>query len=305
MYNMVKIPAYLKPGDAIGVVCPAGYMSYEKAQVCISTMQDWGYNVKVGPNLGSTSQNYFSGTDRERLEEFQNMLDDDEIRAIFCARGGYGIGRIIDRIRFGEFKKNPKWVIGFSDVTILHAHLYSNFKIASLHAPMASAFNEEGFRNEYVLSLKNALKGAKIKYHCPAHEFNRKGEAVGELVGGNLSLLAHVTGTGSDIKTRGRILFLEDVGEYLYNVDRMMYQLLRGGKLDHLAGLIIGGFSENKDTERPYGKTAYEIIRAIVKPFHYPVCFGFPVSHQKENYALKVGLGYKLRVGKSRVTLEE
>jgi muramoyltetrapeptide carboxypeptidase len=280
-------------------------MAYEKAETCIRVLQEWGFNVKVGPNLGSKSTNYFSSPDSERLAEFQEMLDDDSIRAILCARGGYGIGRIIDRIRFVRFKKSPKWISGFSDVTILHSHIYSNYKIATLHAPMASAFNEEGYLNDYVLSLKKALEGEKIRYHCPAHEFNQKGEAVGELVGGNLSLLAHLSGTPSDIKTKGRILFLEDVGEYLYNLDRMMFQLLRAGKLDNLAGLIIGGFSDNKDTERPFGKTPYEIIHAIVKKFRYPVSYGFPVGHQKENYALKVGLGYKLRVGKSRVTLEE
>jgi muramoyltetrapeptide carboxypeptidase len=137
------------------------------------------------------------------------------------------------------------------------------------------------------------------------HEFNQKGEAIGELVGGNLSLLAHLVGTPSDIKTKGRILFLEDVGEYLYNVDRMFYQLKRAGKLDKLAGLIIGGFTDSKDTERPFGKNVHEIIHDVVKDYDYPICFNFPVSHEKQNYALKVGEGYKLKVGKIKVTLEE
>jgi muramoyltetrapeptide carboxypeptidase len=170
---------------------------------------------------------------------------------------------------------------------------------------MAGAFNDGGFNNEFVKSLKNALEGKRIKYDCADHKYNRKGEAVGELVGGNLALLAHCVGTPSDIKTKGRILFLEDVGEYLYNIDRMMRQLQRSGKLEKLAGLIIGGFSDIKDTERPFGQKAYEIIHEIVKEYDYPVCFGFPVSHEKENYALKVGEGYKLKVGKSKVTLEE
>jgi muramoyltetrapeptide carboxypeptidase len=302
---MIKIPPYLQKGDTIGIVCPAGYMAAEKVQTCINTLQEWGYQVKIGKTVGSDSQTYFSGTDEERLADFQQMLDDDEVKAVLCGRGGYGTGRIIDQIDFKKFSKQPKWIIGYSDITVLHSHLYSNYYISSLHSPMAGAFNEEGYKNEYVLSLKNALEGKKIKYSIPVHEFNKKGEAIGELVGGNLALLAHLVGTDSDIKTRGRILFIEDVGEYSYNVDRMLHQLKRSGKLSKLAGLIIGGFTDMKDTERPFGKTVFEIIQDIIKEYDYPVCFNFPVSHSDRNYALKVGVGYKLKVGKSKVSLEE
>ena len=302
---MIKIPPYLQKDDTIGLVCPAGYMALEKMQTCINTLQDWGYNVKMGKTIKSNSTTYFSGTDEERLNDFQQMLDDDEVKAVFCARGGYGMSRIIDEIDFKEFKDHPKWVIGFSDITVLHSHLYSNHYISSVHAPMAAAFNEDGFKNQYVLSLKNVLEGKKIKYQCPVHEFNKKGDGIGELVGGNLALLAHLIGTDSDIKTKGRILFIEDIGEYLYNIDRMLLQLKRSGKLSKLAGLIVGGFTDIKDTERQFGKTVYEIIRDIVKEYDYPVCFGFPVSHSTENYALKIGIGYKLKVGKSKVSLEE
>jgi muramoyltetrapeptide carboxypeptidase len=302
---MIKIPPYLQPGDTIGIVCPAGYMNIEKAQSCLDTLQEWGYTIKIGKTLGGGSANYFSGTDEERLNDFQQMLDDDEVKAVFCARGGYGIGRIIEKIEFKKFRKTPKWVIGFSDVTVLHSHIHSNYKISTLHAPMASAFNNGEENNEFIRSLKNALAGKKTQYRCAAHEFNKKGEAIGELVGGNLSLLAHLTGTSSDIKTKGKILFLEDVGEYLYSIDRMMYQLKRNGKFDKLGGLIIGGFTDLKDTEKPFGKTVYEIIYELVKEYDFPVCFGFPVSHEKENYALKTGAGYKLKVGKNKVSLEE
>lgn len=302
---MIKIPPYLQRGDTIGLVCPAGYMPAERAQVCIQTLQDWGYLVKTGQTLGGTSATYFSGTDEERLHDFQQMLDDDTVKAVLCARGGYGTGRIIDRIDFKKFKKHPKWIIGYSDITVLHAHLYANYYIASLHAPMAGAFNDGGAANEFVLSLKNALEGRKAKYSCPPHDFNRKGEAIGELVGGNLALLAHLVGSDSDFKTRGRILFIEDVGEYLYNIDRMMYQLKRSGKLSKLAGLIVGGFTDTKDSERPFGQTAYEIIRDCIKEYDYPVCFDFPVSHSDRNYALKIGAGFKLKLSKSRVLLEE
>lgn len=302
---MIKIPPYLKKGDTIGIVCPAGYMALDKVQTCITTLQEWGYNVKVGKTVGGDSQTYFSGTDEERLADFQQMLDDDEVKTILCGRGGYGMGRIIDKIDFKKFRKQPKWIVGYSDITVLHSHLYSNYYISSLHAPMAGAFNEEGYKNEFVLSLKNVLQGKRIKYSCPAHEFNRKGEAVGELTGGNLALLAHLTGTNSDSKTKGRILFIEDVGEYSYNVDRMLHQLKRSGKLSRLAGLIVGGFTDMKDTERPFGKLVYEIIREMIKEYDYPVCFDFPVSHTDRNYALKVGVGYKLKIGKTKVVLEE
>ena len=302
---MIKTPPYLQKGDTIGIICPGGAMPVEKVSECIRVLnEEWGFKTKVGKTIGNEFH-YFSGTDKERLDDFQQMLDDDEVKAVLCARGGYGMGRIIDQINFKKFEKQPKWIIGYSDITVLHSHLYSNYYISSLHAPMAGAFNNEGFKNEFVLSLKNALEGKKIKYQCPPHEFNKKGQAIGELIGGNLALLSHLVGTDSDIKTRGRILFIEDVGEYLYTIDRMMYQLKRSGKLAKIAGLIVGGFTDIKDTERPFGQTAYEIIRDIVKEYDYPVCYAFPVSHEKENYALKIGVGYKLKVGKNKATLEE
>lgn len=302
---MIKTPPYLKKGDTIGIVCPAGYMDAEKVATCINTLQQWGYKVKVGKTVGGDSKTYFSGTDEERLTDFQQMLDDDSINAVLCGRGGYGMGRIIDKISFRKFKKNPKWVIGYSDITVFHSHLYANYKISSLHSPMAAAFNEDGYKNEYVESLRKSLSGKKARYTCPPHEFNRTGEAVGELVGGNLALLAHLVGTRSDIKTKGRILFIEDVGEYHYNVDRMMHQLKRSGKLDKLAGLIFGIFTDNKDTDRPFGQTVNEVLRDIVAEYDYPVCFDFPVSHSDKNYALKVGAGYKLTVKKKGVVLAE
>ena len=302
---MIAIPPYLQAGDVIGIVCPAGAMPVEKVSECIRVLnEEWGFLTKVGNTIGKQF-NYFSGTDEERLKDFQQMLDDDEVKAVLCARGGYGMTRIIDQVNFKKFKKSPKWIIGYSDITVLHSHLYSNYYISSIHAPMAGAFNDAGYINRFVQSLKAALKGEKMKYAVDPHELNKKGEAIGELTGGNLTLLAHLVGTDSDIKTRGRILFIEDVGEYLYNIDRLMYQLKRSGKLSKLAGLIVGGFTDMKDTESPFGQTAYEIIHDVVREYDYPVCFGFPVSHEKENYALKIGVGHKLKVGKNKVTLEE
>jgi muramoyltetrapeptide carboxypeptidase len=299
----MKTPPYLKKGDTIAITCPAGFMLKEKAQTCIETLQKWGLQVMVGKTLGSNSTNYFSGTDEERLHELQAMLDDKSINAILFGRGGYGVGRIIDQLDFTRFKKNPKWIIGYSDITVLHAHIFTNLKIATLHSPMAAAFNDGVAGEPYIQSIKKALFGKQTSYKCAIHPFNHIGEATGELVGGNLSLLAHLIGTKSDINTNNKILFIEDVGEYIYSIDRMLYQLKRSGKLSKLKGLIIGGFTDMKDTERPFGKTVYEAIHDLVKEYQYPICFQFPVSHSTENFALKVGGAYQLKVGKKSVLL--
>ena len=301
----MKIPPYLKKGDTIAITCPAGYMPKEKAQTCITVLQQWGYEVLVGKTLGSRSKTYFSGTDEERLNEFQAMLDAPEVKAILCGRGGYGVGRIIDQLDFTAFKKNPKWIIGFSDITIFHAHINRNFKIATLHSSMASAFNDGGHKNKYVQSIKAALEGKKANYSCKTHRLNHTGKTTAELVGGNLALITHLIGTKSDYQTKGRILFLEDIGEQHYNIDRMFHQLKRSGKLTQLAGLIIGGFTDMQDTERPFGKKVHNIIHELISQYKYPVCFGFPVSHDKENLALKVGAAYQLTVGKQTVQLKE
>ena len=299
----MKIPQYLTKGDTIGITCPAGFMAIEKAQTCIHTLQQWGFEVMVGKTLGSASTNYFSGTDDERRNELQAMLDDEGIHAILFGRGGYGMGRIIDQLDFKKFKKRPKWLIGFSDITVLHCHINRRLGIAALHAPMAAAFNDG--ENEFIMSLHKAMMGKKAKYLTGLHPLNKIGSAKGELVGGNLSLLAHLCGTASEPVTKNKIVFIEDTGEYIYDIDRMLHQLKRAGKLDKLAGLIVGGFTEMKDTERPFGKTVEEVIRDIVLEYDYPVCYGFPVSHEKENYALKIGVEYSLKVGKKNVQLLE
>ena len=301
---MTIIPPYLKKGDTIGIVCPAGYMPYDKAATCIEVLQQWGYKVKIGKTLGSQFA-YFSGTDEERLTDLQQMLDDDTVQAILCGRGGYGMGRIVDHINFGKFRKKPKWVIGFSDITVFHAHVYRRFSIAGIHAPMAAAFNDSEYKNEYVQSLRKVLAGKKSKYTSAAHSFNKTGTITGPLIGGNLSLLAHLVGTPSALKTKGRLLFLEDVGEYIYNIDRMMYQLKRSGAFDEAAGVVVGIFSDMKDTVVPFGRDVYEEIRDVLKEYDFPVCYQFAISHEKENYAVKVGVSYQLTVSKNKVTLAE
>jgi len=302
---MSLIPPYLKKGDTIGIVAPAGYMPIEKMQQCIETLDSWGYNVELGATTHSESVNYFSGTDDERLADLQAMLDNPDVKCILCARGGYGTSRIMDRLSFKRFRKKPKWIVGFSDITALHWHLLRNYKIASLHAPMAAAFIDAPADDPYLQSLRNALEGVPAVYETVPHAFNREGKAKGQLIGGNLALINHLIGTDSDLKTKNRILFIEDIGEYLYSIDRMLLQLKRSGKLNRLAGLIVGGFTDMKDTDRPFGKAVYDIIADVVRDFDYPLCFGFPVSHGKENYALKVGVDYNLVVEAGRVVLSE
>jgi len=302
---MSLIPPYLKKGDTIGIVAPAGFMPIEKMQQCIETLDSWGFNVQLGATTHSDSSNYFSGTDDERLADLQAMIDNPEIKCVLCARGGYGTSRIIDRLNFKRFRKRPKWIVGFSDITALHWHLLRNYRVASLHAPMAAAFNDAAPADPCLQSLRNALEGVPAVYETAAHAFNREGKARGELIGGNLALINHLIGTDSDLKTKNRILFIEDVGEYLYNIDRMLLQLKRSRKLNRLAGLIVGGFTDMKDTERPFGKAVYDIIADAVRDYDYPVCFGFPVSHGQENYALKVGADYNLVVEAGRVVLSE
>jgi muramoyltetrapeptide carboxypeptidase len=301
---MIKIPPYLKKGDTIGIVCPSGTLSAKKAATCISTLEAWGYKVKIGKTLG-TQHHYFSATDEARAADLQEMLDDKNVQAVLCGRGGYGMSRIIDALDFKKFKKHPKWVIGFSDITLLHNHCTEVLKTASLHAPMAAAFNNGGSNNEWVLSLKHALQGKKANYKAEVHAHNKLGKATGKLVGGNLTLVAHAVGTVSELQTKNTILFLEDIGEYKYNIDRMMLQLKRSGMLKNLAGLVVGGFTQTKDSDPAFGATVYEIIEAAVAAYNYPVCYDFPVSHDKENYAIKHGMEYALEVTAKKVSLKE
>lgn len=301
----MTVPTYLKRGDTIAICCPAGYMAAEKVNNCVTTLQNEGYNVLVGQTVGGNSQNYFSGTDEERLAELKQFLDNRKVKAVMCARGGYGVSRIIDKISFKKFLKHPKWIIGFSDVTVIHNFLFSNFKIAGLHASMAAAFNNNGAAGQNVQTMLAALKGEKSDYHLRPNHANKNGEATGKLVGGNLTLFTNGIGTLSDVNTNNCILFLEDLDEQLYHIDRMFVHLKRSGKLKKLAGLIIGGFTDLKDTERPFGKNIYEIVLELVAEYDYPVCFHFPVSHGDDNVALKHGLKHKLIVAEEGVLLKE
>ncbi len=285
----------LQQGAVIGITCPSGYVSAERIQYAITVLERWGYKVKVGKTVGNEF-NYFAGTDQERLADLQTMMDDPAVDAILMGRGGYGMSRIIDDLDFTAFKARPKWVCGFSDITVLHSHITTTLGIPTLHSPMCGAFKPDTEQEDYLLSLKRALVGDGEQYVIPAAAFNRAGEASGVLTGGNLSLLVHMIGTMSDVDTKGKILFLEDLGEHLYHIDRMLLQLKRAGKLDGLAGLVLGGFTDLQDTERPFGQTIEEIIWDKVKEYDYPVCFNFPCGHQDVNYTLALGMRHTLTV---------
>ncbi|CAL1516510.1 LD-carboxypeptidase [Chitinophaga sp. MM2321] len=299
---MVKIPPYLKKGDLIGVTCSSSKMELQAAEYAAGILDAWGYRVHLGITVGTSFHN-FSAPDELRLEELQDMLDDPEIKAIVFGRGGYGMVCILDKLDFTRFRKHPKWLCGYSDVTALHAHIHQRYNIASLHTLMCSGITPATAENEYVHSLAAALKGKPYRYTTPSHTLNRAGKATGALVGGNLSMLANVSGSRSQVDTKGKILLLEDIGEYRYNIDRMMYNLKRAGWLDKLAGLVVGAFVDGKDTNTPFGQTEYEIIHNIVKDYGYPVCYGFPCGHQTENYALKLGLKHELKVGELKSIL--
>lgn len=288
------IPTYLKKGDKIGIVATARKISEIELAPAIKIIEEKGLVPVLGNNLfGQFHQ--FSGTDAERCEDLQHMLDDERIKAIMVARGGYGTVRIIDSLDFTAFTKHPKWIIGYSDITVLHSHINKTLGIATLHATMPINFLQDAFATE---TLFNALFGEKIHYNFDAHPLNRNGIAEGEIVGGNLSLLYALCGSVSDITTDGKILFIEDLDEYLYHIDRMMMNLKRSGKLSRLKALVVGGMTDMKDNTIPYGKTAEEIIAEHVAEYDYPVCFNFPAGHIKNNYALKLGATAHLKVDK-------
>ncbi len=309
-HKCIKVPPYLQSGDTIGITCPAGFISLEEIQPAVELMRSWGFGVEIGKTVGKRSFT-LGGTDEERAADLQNMLDNPQIKAIMCARGGYGTVRIIDQLDFQKFAVHPKWVIGFSDITVLHNHIHQNYHVATLHSKMCNSFPvdwnlAEPIQVETILSIQQDLRGEKLTYVSPASGFNRLGKATGELLGGNLSVVASLAGSKSDINTKGKILFLEDTHEQLYNLDRMFYNLKRSGKLDHLNGLLIGGFNIKADgPDEEFGKTLSEIVLEKVKEYHYPVCFDFPVGHQKNNFAFKCGVKHLLEVDASGGRLSE
>jgi muramoyltetrapeptide carboxypeptidase len=305
-----RIPDYLSTGDTIGITCPAGFITLKEIEPAIQQIESWGFKTKIGNTVDKRDFS-FGGTDAERLADLQQMIDDPGLKAILCARGGYGAVRIVDRLDLSGLSNYPKWIIGFSDITVLLCHIHRNLNMAAIHSKMCNSFPDDWTKAEPVqidsiLSIRAALSGQSILYPAIVHEKNRTGTAEGLLVGGNLKTLETLSGTRSDIDTVGKILFVEDTGEYLYSIDRMFWNLERTGKLAGLQGLIVGGFKIRPDDPgEEFGRTLYDIVLDRVSPYNFPVAFEFPVGHQKNNYALKYGMSHRLTVTHEKVSLED
>ncbi|WP_341224636.1 LD-carboxypeptidase [uncultured Arcticibacterium sp.] len=292
-------PSALKEGDKVGIVSLSSVLDEKRLLEGKEIIENgFGFKTVFSSNILNVHHN-FAGTDHEKIVAFQAMLDNPEIKGIIAGRGGYGASKIIDQINWDRFKQNPKWLVGFSDLTVVHQKLQS-LGIQSIHGPMMVTLTNDTASTR---SLKEALTGKVLKYKERGHDFNREGECAEQIIGGNLCLLAHNIGSSSDISFDNKILFLEDVGEYSYNIDRMMVQLKRAGKLNNLAGLIVGQFSDSKENAIPFGKTAYEIIQEHVSAFQYPVSYDFPIGHDDENLAIRCGEVMKLEVLKNKVKL--
>ncbi|MDA3893364.1 MAG: LD-carboxypeptidase [Salinivirgaceae bacterium] len=294
-------PAYLKQDNSIAIVAPARWIEEDKYDHIISIIEKQGYKVVRG-NSTRLKHGPFAGTDEERKKDLQEMLDNPEIKAIFCLRGGYGTIRIIEDLDFSEFKKKPKWLIGFSDISILHNAIH-NLGIQSIHGQMPLNFTGR-LLNKGLDKLFEALSGQTLSYELEPSRLNREGTTKGLIVGGNLAIFNSLIGTEYDVNTEGKILFIEEVGEYLYRFDRLMHHLKMSGKLDDLKGLIVGGLSELKDNEPAFGQSAEEIIFTLVKEFDYPVCFGFPAGHIKENYPLIFGAKVLMKITNTESIIE-
>lgn len=299
-------PPRLKKGSVIRIVSPAGKIEEKHVLPAVQWLEKRGYHVKTGKNIFARHFQ-FAGSDNERLNDLQEALDDTNCDVIICSRGGYGTVRIIDQLNLSNFLEHPKWLVGFSDITALHCFL-NKYEAPSIHGVMPRFFlDETNQATESLASLINMLEGKNIDYQLPFSEFNRFGKTRAELVGGNLSLITSLIGTSYDLDTDGKILFLEDIDEYLYQTDRMFHQLKLSGKLEKLAGLILGDFTDMKDNSSPFGKSVLEIAAEAVSDYTYPICCNFPAGHDKTNLALLFGKAWELDVNddKTRLSLQQ
>jgi len=294
-------PENLKIGDTISIIAPSGVLKdYEQyMEKSISLMESWGLNVVLGSTIYE-SYGHFSSTDINREKDFQNAIDDNKIKAIWCARGGYGAMRIIDNINYDNLLKNPKWVIGYSDITAIHNDIH-NLGVESLHGVMCKSLEDISVDDDSINKLKDILfEEGELKYIIEGHEFNINGEASGKLVGGNLTLLQSLLQSKSSIDTSNKIIFIEDVGEYLYHIDRMLHSLKRADYFSKCSGLIVGDFTEIKKNETKFGKNLHEIINEIVEEYNIPVIYGFPAGHGEKNLPLIFGRNVQIIVSENK-----
>ena len=295
----MRTPKLLVPGDTVAIVSTARKVSSKELEAASSLLENWGLKTVLGKTI-EAEDNQFAGNDNLRASDFQEMLDNPEIKAIWCARGGYGTVRIIDQLDFTKFKNTPKWVIGYSDITVLHSHIH-NMGIETLHAqmPVDIESKTEASRS----SIKKALFGEDYTITIPSEKNDRVGTVSGQLVGGNLSILYSLCGSPSALNTNGKILFIEDLDEYLYHIDRMMQNLKRNGMFAHLKGLVVGGMSQMNDNTIPFGKTATEIILEVCAGYDFPIAFNFPAGHLDDNRALIMGREVEFSVSEKKVQL--
>lgn len=296
----MQIPKKLQKNDKVAIIATARKVSKQELEPAIKLLKSWNLVPVIGSSIG-LEENQFAGKDEERAADLQQQLDNPEIKAIWCAKGGYGTVRILDLIDFSHFLKNPKWLIGYSDVTALHNHLHS-LGVASLHAQMCLGIETKSQSSQD--TLRKALFGEVLDYHFPSCKFNRNGNAKGALVGGNLSVLYSLIGSKTDLNLSGKILFLEDIDEYLYHIDRMLQNLKRNGWFEEINGLIIGGMSDMNDNAIPFGKTAKEIVAETIAEYDFPVAFNFPAGHIEDNQALLLGKKVDLQVKTNGSDLE-
>ncbi|MBB3970062.1 S66 peptidase family protein [Mucilaginibacter phyllosphaerae] len=290
---------YLKKGDKVAITCPAKKLPIAMTDA-VDLLTNWGLEVVLGDTVNA-SYHQFAGDDAFRAKDMQRFIDDDSIKAIFAARGGYGTIRMVDLVDFAKLATHPKWLVGFSDITLLHAHIINNYSLPCIHGQMP--LNIPDATSYSLETLRKALFGEELKYLIEPNPVNRIGNSGGVLIGGNLSLLLAIINSVSDMDYSGKILFIEDVGEYLYAVDRMLRALKRAGKLKNLAGLIVGGFTDLKDNDIPFGQTLPQIVMDVVAGYDYPVCFDFPAGHVANNCSLVLGKPLNLMVKTEGVEL--
>lgn len=282
------IPEHLTTGDTIAIAAPARKISEEELAPAIHLLKQEGFNVFYDERLFS-EHHQFAGDENIRAAYMQDLLDNPDIKAIWCARGGYGSVRIIDSLDFTKFCQKPKWICGYSDVTVFHSHINKNYDIATLHCTMPINVHKGEFDSPANRSFIAALKGETLAYQIPEHPLSRPGQFSGQIVGGNLSMLYSLLGSPSDVDTTGKVLFIEDLDEYLYHIDRMMSNLERNGKLQNLAALLVGYLSDMHDNTIPYGKNAEEIVAEHCQKYDFPVYFNFPAGHEADNRAIRMG----------------
>lgn len=297
-------PKYLKAGDSVAIVAPSGILKNRQAEVkrAVALLKSWGLHAVVGKHVFNQT-NHFAGTDDERCEDLQEALDNPSIRAIWCARGGYGTVRILDRLDYTKFKENPKWVIGYSDITALHNQIH-NMGFETMHAMMCTSLTEdENDLEQTKATFKKALFGEVLQYTLKGSKYNKSGNVTAQVVGGNLTILHTMLGSSTSIDASGKILFFEEIGEYKYHIDRMLQSLKRAGYFDNCAGVIVGNMTKLRRNTTPWGSSIEQLILDVLSDYNFPITFNMPAGHEADNRAMILGRTVELKVDKEQSTL--